>query len=266
MADLFEVRQGVRTGDNKAFLLDQTQFNALPVREQRFFRRAVMNSSIQDGKIKETFWVFYPYDDPEITIEDEGFLRRALPTYFRKHLEPRRESLAQRASLRAPLHWWDLSWRRGSWASDERPRIISKYFGGPGGFATDLRAEYMTVQGFAWLPKWIAETGGEDEVEVLPSADLVCAYSALMNSSRFSKILELFSPHVAGGQFDLSPRYVDNVVVPNLVEMARNQRAGRLIARLTSLGREPRLSDPDWSATVDRIATELYGVDFFDEV
>jgi len=266
MADLFEVRQGVRTGDNKAFLLDQAQFNALPVREHRFFRRAVMNSSIQDGKIKETFWVFYPYGDPEIAISDEETLRDTLPTYFRKYLEPRRESLTQRASLRAPLHWWDLSERRLSWASDERPRIISKYFAGPGGFATDLQAEYMTVQGFAWLPKWVTETDGEDEFEVLTSADLVCAYSALMNSIRFSKILEFYSPHVAGGQFDLSPRYVDNVVVPNLVELARGHRAGRLIARLTSLGREPRLSDPDWCATVDRITTELYGVDIFDEV
>lgn len=266
LADLFEVRQGVRTGDNKAFLLNQTQFNALPPREQRFFRRAVMNSSIQDGKIKETFWVFYPYGDPEIAIADEDALRVALPTYFRKYLEPRRGTLGTRASVGANLNWWDLSRSRVSWALDERPRIISKYFGGPGGFATDLRAEYMTVQGFAWLPKWVAEIGGEDEVEVLPSADLVCAYSALMNSGRFSKILEFYSPHVAGGQFDLSPRYVDNVVVPNLVELARDQRAGRLIARLTSLGREPRLNDPDWCATVDRIATELYGVDFFDEV
>lgn len=266
MADLFEVRQGVRTGDNKVFLLDQAQFNALPVRERRFFRRAVMNSSIREGKIKETFWVFYPYTNSKVAIEDEDTLRRSVPTYFRKHLEPRRESLAQRASLRAPLNWWDLSERRLSWASDERPRIISKYFAGPGGFATDLQAEYMTVQGFAWLPKWVGESSGEDEIEALPPTDLVCAYSALFNSSRFSKILEFYSPHVAGGQFDLSPRYVDNVVVPNFVELSRSKRAGRLIARLSNLGREPRPNDPDWCAAVDRIATELYGVDFFDEV
>lgn len=266
MGDLFEVRQGVRTGDNKAFLLDQAQFNALPMREQRFFRRAVMNRSIQDGKIVETFWVFYPYGNPETAISEEGRLRDELPIYFRKFLEPRRETLGARASIGASLNWWDLSRSRVSWGLDERPRIISKYFGGPGGFATDLQAEYMTVQGFAWLPKWISEIGGDDEVEILPSADLVCAYSAILNSNRFSKILEFYSPHVSGGQFDLSPRYVDNVVVPNLVELARSQRAGRLISRLTSLGREPRLNDPDWGNTVDRITTELYGVDIFDEV
>ncbi|MFC2252621.1 class I SAM-dependent DNA methyltransferase [Labrys portucalensis] len=266
MVDLFEVRQGVRTGDNKAFLLDQVQYNALPPRERRFFRRAIMNSSIQDGKIKETFWVFYPYGDPELALIDENALRDSVPTFFRKNLEPRRASLSTRTSVGNNLNWWDLSRSRVSWALDERPRIISKYFGGTGGFAIDLRAEYITVQGFAWLPKWEDETSGEDEIEVLPSIDLICAYSALMNSGKFAKVLEFYSPHVAGGQFDLSPRYVDNVVVPNLVELARDQRAGRLIARLTSLGREPRLSDPDWCAAVDRIAAELYGVDFFEEV
>jgi len=265
LADLFEVRQGVRTGDNKTFLLNQTQFNALPKRERRFFRRAVTNNSIQAGKIKEVYWLFYPYGDPELAIEDEDALYRALPTYSKNHLEPRRDSLEQRASLRKPLHWWDLSERRLSWAADDRPRIISKYFGGPGGFATDLSAEYITVQGFAWLPKWLDEVIG-DEVEIISSADLVCAYSALMNSGRFSKVLEFYSPHVAGGQFDLSPRYVDNVVVPNLLELARDERVGRQITKLTSLGREPRLSDPEWRTAVDRIVTELYGADFFDEV
>ncbi|MEP3124141.1 MULTISPECIES: N-6 DNA methylase [Alphaproteobacteria] len=266
LADLFDIRQGVRTGDNKTFILNQAQFITLPQRERRFFRRAVMNSSIRDGRIEESYWVFYPYGDAELEIEDEDALRRKLPTYFRKHLEPRRATLVQRASLRAPLHWWDLSERRISWASDERARIISKYFGGLGGFATDLRAEFVTVQGFAWLPKWESDFGGDDQVEVVPAADLLCAYSALLNSGRFSKILEFYSTHVAGGQFDLSPRYVNNVVVPNLVELARDQRAGRLIARLISLGREPRLSDPDWHLAVDRIVTELYGADVFDEV
>jgi hypothetical protein len=225
-----------------------------------------MNTSIQDGRISNTFWIFYPYGSPDAVISDEDALRGALPTYFRKHLEPRQKSLAQRASLREPLHWWDLSERRPSWASDKRPRIISKYFGGAGGFATDLRAEYIIVQGFAWLPKWATETVGEEEVEVLPASDLICAYAGLMNSRQFSKILELYSPHVAGGQFDLSPRYIDNLLVPNLPELARDRRAEQQVARLSSLGRDPRLSDPDWCAAVDRIATELYGGDIFDEV
>ena len=269
MADLFEVRQGVRTGDNKAFLVDRAALNALPQRERRYFRPAVMNNSVQDGRVLEIYWVFYPYGDATLAIADEESLRDALPIYFKRYLEPRRDTLTTRASLgqRDSLNWWDLSRSRVSWALDRRPRLVSKYFGGPGGFAPDLRAEFIIVQGFAWLPKWVAEVkDSEDEIEPLSSADLLCAYAALMNSSQFGRLLELYSPHVAGGQFDLSPRYVDQVPVPNLAELALDDRAGRLIARLAGLGRVPRLADADWRAAVDRITADLYGGDFFDRV
>jgi adenine-specific DNA-methyltransferase len=88
----------------------------------------------------------------------------------------------------------------------------------------------------------------------------------MMNSGQFAKLLERYSPHVAGGQFDLSPRYVDQVPVPNLAELALDERAGRQIARLAALGREPRLGDADWLTVADRITTDLYGGDFFDQV
>ena len=50
MADLFQVRQGVRTGDNTAFLLDEAALKALPGRERRYFRRAIMSDPILDGE------------------------------------------------------------------------------------------------------------------------------------------------------------------------------------------------------------------------
>ena len=87
-----------------------------------------------------------------------------------------------------------------------------------------------------------------------------------MNSHCFGRVLELFSPHVAGGQFDLSPRYVDHIPIPNLADHARDERTGRLVVELANLGREPRLTDIDWTKSADRITTELYGSDFFDQV
>lgn len=79
-------------------------------------------------------------------------------------------------------------------------------------------------------------------------------------------MLALFSPHVAGGQFDLSPRYVDMVPIPNLSDLARDERTGHLVARLAALGRDPRPADADWRISAERITTDLYGGDFFDEV
>jgi hypothetical protein len=269
IADLFEVRQGVRTGDNKAFLLEEQAFSSIPAKERRFFKPAVMNDSVRDGKLEQNHWVFYPYGPKGPLFETEKQLLEAVPAYAGRFLMPRRESLAARAGhTRADRHdWWALSWDRSSWALDSGPRLVSKYFGGPGGFATDLDARFIVVQGFAWLPKWRGVVDDEDiGAAAVSTADLLCAYAALMNSQRFARVLELFSPHVAGGQFDLSPRYVHAIPTPNLAELARDERTGRLVARLAELGHEPRLDDAEWRATADRITTELYGGEFFDQV
>lgn len=262
--EMFEVRQGIRTGDNKAFLLDEGAVKDLPPRERRYFRRAAMNDSIGDGRVQETYWVFYPYGEPGIALKDEETLRKAVPTYLERHLEPRRRLLEKRSSIQTGLHWWDLSRSRVSWALDQRPRLISKYFGRPGGFALDLKAELVVVQGFAWIPKWIEQSDDEETIALL--TDSLCAYAALMNSNPFEKMLALHSPHVAGGQYDLSPRYTINIPVPNLVELGRNQRAGRLVAELAKLGRNPRITDRDWVLMAERLTIELYGGDFFKQI
>ncbi|MBM9595077.1 N-6 DNA methylase [Rhodobacteraceae bacterium MCCB 386] len=258
LGDLFDVRQGVRTGDNKTFVLNRDEYNELPKRERRYFRQAVMNVSIRDGKADKEFWVFYPYGE-NTTLPNEEVLKRELPHYFRHHLKPRREALTSRPSLRGNLNWWDLSERRLSWALNDEPRIISKYFGGPGGFLGDLKAVYIAVQGFTWFPKW---DGGEtDDETVMPISkeDLVSAYVAFLNSSRFSEILEYYAPHVAGGQFDLSPRYVNHVIVPNLAEVARDRDQGLRVSRLVQYGREPAVSDPTWMRNVNKAVSEFYG-------
>ena len=100
----------------------------------------------------------------------------------------------------------------------------------------------------------------------MPIEDLLCAYLGIMNSRRFGSVMELFSPHVAGGQFDLSPRYVKHVPIPNLAALAGDERLGRLISRLVELGRESRVSERSWVESADRITTELYGGEFFDRV
>ena len=269
VSDLFEVRQGVLTGDNKAFVLDKDAIEALPKKEKLFFKPAVMNHSIQDGRLQLLYWVFFPYDmeGPRFKAEDE--LLAAVPTYAKSFLIPRREELVARRSLtRADRKdWWGLSERRATWAFNSSPRLVSKYFGGPGGFAVDLKADFLVVQGYVWFLKTTQPTDEKEEGEAaLPLADLVCAYTAIMNSRPFGSVLEIFSPHVAGGQFNLSPRYVGHIPIPDLVDLAREERTGRLISRLVELGREPRFTEGSWRDSVDRITTELYGGDFLDRV
>ena len=265
VSDLFQVRQGVLTGDNKAFVLDNDAFETLPKQEKFFFKPAVMNHSIQDGRLRLLYWVFFPYDieGPHFKTEDE--LLAAVPTYAERFLIPRREKLVVRRSVASAdrKDWWGLARRRATWAFDSSPRLVSKYFGGPGGFAVDLKPDFLVVQGYVWFLKDAQPVDEKEEDETaLPVDDLLCAYTAIMNSRVFGGVLEIFSPHVAGGQFNLSPRYVDHIPIPNLVDLARDERTGRLIFRLVELGREPRLTEGSWGDLVDRITTELYGGDF----
>ncbi|MDE0042563.1 MAG: hypothetical protein OXT74_11050, partial [Candidatus Poribacteria bacterium] len=269
VSDLFRVRQGVLTGDNKAFILDNDAFEKLPTKEKLFFKPAVMNHSIQDGQLQLLYWVFYPYDikGPHFRTEDE--LLAAVPVYAERFLSPRRKELIARKSLISAERedWWGLSRRRTTWAFDTAPRLVSKYFGGPGGFAVDLKSQFLAVQGYVWFLKDVEAPNEKEEDEIgLPVDDLLCAYSGIMNSRPFRSVLELFSPHVAGGQFNLSPRYVNHIPMPNLAELARDERTGCLISRLVELGRKPRFTEVSWRNLVDRITNELYGGDFFNQV
>ena len=51
VGDLFEISQGVQTGNRKVFLLKESDFTYLRPKEKRFFRKAVMTGSINNGEI-----------------------------------------------------------------------------------------------------------------------------------------------------------------------------------------------------------------------
>ena len=265
IGDVFDVRQGVRTGDNKSFLIGLEQLQSLPSRERKFFRSALMNDSIQDGKLRNLHWVFYPYAESGPYFKSEKELLAAVPQYANQFLLPHRTKLAARSSMTRSNRedWWSLSWERSSWALNPSPRLVSKYFGARGGFAVDLSASYIIVQGYGWFMKEPMEAREKDTSDL---TGILHAYLALMNSRPFERVIELFSPHVAGGQYDLSPRYVDHILVPNLVGLSETERTGRLIAKLADLGREPRVADPEWTVWTDRITSELYGSDFLDGI
>ena len=269
ISDLFNVRQGVLTGDNKSFILDKNDYETLPTNEKEYFKPAILNQSIQYGQLQFLYWVFYPYDieGPHFTTEDE--LLAAVPVYAKRFLFPRREKLLGRKSLTSVNRkdWWGLSRSRASWAFDSSPRLVTKYYGGPGGFAVDLTPSFLVVQGYVWFLRdrqLVDEM--EDDASTIPVDDLLCAYLGIINSRCFTGLLELFSPHVAGGQFELSIRYVGNIPIPNLADLARDERMGRLIFKLVELGKEPRLTDASWVDAADRITTKLYGKDFFERI
>lgn len=278
MREVFDVYQGVRTGDNESFIVSGELVGTLPSAERRFFRPAAMGNNITDGRLTISEFVFYPYNDDGLIIRTEADLERAVPNFLRMVLSTRRQRLLGRSDIQRTGRedWWGLSQRR-EWGTSKKPRIVSKYFGREGSFAVDEKAEYVVVQGFAWFPLWpdpndIAapfNEGDEDIEDTGPSVtneDLLAAYGAIFNSEPFQRILLLFSAYVGGGQADLSPRFVNEVPIPDLPAMAADDANGHRIARLISLGRSMRPEDFEWRQKVSRAVIELYGVELFERI
>ena len=259
VSDLFDVHQGVHTGYNQAFLVKRKVFDDLRPRERSFFRPAVMNDSLRRGHLSEGTWVFYPYDEGGLSLPTEENLKDALPLYYRRVLSHFRSALAERSSHRRGQGkpWWDLKRPRLDWALRPAPKLVTKFFGGPGAFAVDFNSEFVVVQGYAWILK--AEPEGEGSSGPLDLEGLLNAYCALFNSAYFSTLLEVFCPVVAGGQYDLSRRYVESVPVPDLLEMFETGTEHEAIHVLSELASEPRIEHWEWQELVDSAARAVYG-------
>jgi SAM-dependent methyltransferase len=278
MREVFDVYQGVRTGDNESFIVSGELLGKLPVAERRYFRPAAMGDNIIDGRLIVSEFVFYPYDENGLLIRTEADLQRAVPKFLRMVLSMRRQRLLARSDIRRSGRedWWGLSQRR-EWGTSSKPRIVSKYFGKEGSFAVDEKAEYVVVQGFAWFPLWpdpndigapfdADDEDDDDTGSSVTTKDLLAAYGAIFNSEPFQRILLLFSAYVGGGQADLSPRFVNEVPIPDLPAMAGDDANGHRIARLIALGRIMRPEDHEWRQKVSRAVIELYGVEIFERI
>jgi len=262
IGDLFDVAQGVQTGLNEALLLTEEEWRALPAKERSLFRLATMSDSIQNGRVNVPYRVFFPHTPSGPMFPDEDSLKRAAPSYFKKYLAPYRERLAARAAIvrSKRFDWWGLMHPR-DFAFEKTPRIISKFFAAEGGFVGDYKAAYLPVMGHVWFPK-IGLTEGD--VDALPTTDILAAYVALFNSTPFVRLLAVYSPHVAGGQYDLSLRHVAPIPVPNLRELSVDPQRGQSVLALAVQGMQINLSDPLWNARTVLLVNGLYGAHILD--
>jgi hypothetical protein len=209
---MFDIRQGVRLG-NDVFIVTKDYLQQLRKGERRFFRPAVMNPSITDGVLNDSYYVFYPYSTDLPPISSEQDLEDLVPTYFEALLLPAKPKLSARRSLRkANLKWWDLLWHR-SWQEDRAPKLVSKYFGGVRPFAFDETGEFVVVVGNAWLLK--KGVVGRPITEV----ELYLAMLGYLSSEIAAGLLQYVSVQVSGGQWDLSNKYVGSLPVPNVSKL-----------------------------------------------
>jgi len=218
--DLFYVEQGIRTGCNEAFVLTEAQWEALPLKEQEFFRPCIRNASINDGQVTSWDYVFYPY--AKKAIQSEEHLQKTLPVYFAAFLQHNKQKLKDRYGAIDEM-WWLLSVERPQ-QEKIATKLISTYFGSAGSFAWDVDSKFMVVQGQIWSPK---------RSKAL-SNSIGLSYLAVLNSPLFIRLVSAVSHHVSGGQWDLSKRYVRQLPIPNLFDAAASPA---LIEELTEVGR-----------------------------
>lgn len=275
VADIFHVRQGIRTGYRRAFIISDSEYSGLPSKERPYFRPVAENRSIRSGRIIARSYVFYPSTIGIEPIGNEADLQRLLPMYYERFLKPNRKELEARKSLRE-RSWWDLSEPR-AWLIKPEPKLLSAYFGDAGSFAWDEAGEYALVQGFAWLARPSSdqpkldleeelaseELNGESETDV-QSTTLFLAYLALLNSLFFELLIAEFCPRVAGGQYDLSPRFINRVPVPDLRALMFDPS---LEIQMKSLAREGeeihrRGLGSVRSSNLNRLVAEMYRTPF----
>ncbi len=231
VGDLFEVRQGIRTGANSLLLVRTSDFESLPLAERKWFKQVAGQGVIVRGGIVRTEYVFYPHDDQGAELDTLEKIQSNVPTFFEKVLFPNKDVLLARAR-KNENNWWTLAEHR-AWLLMPLPKLISTYFGSSGCFAFDPVGNLAVVQGFGWIwkqPQIQTQTQYDffESEELIPGEVLLpelipwertripYAYVALLNSQFFQDVLAIYCPRVQGGQYDLSPRYVLAAPLPDL--------------------------------------------------
>ena len=259
---LFDIAQGIQTGRRDVFLLDELRYSRLPPKERNFFRKALMTDSITDGGVVRIYYLFFPHSEVGPIFSDETAVAQALPTYFRTVLKPNEQALRNRASLvRAGRHdWWGLMHPR-KYSFDHSPRIISKFFGTEGSFVFDETAEYLPSTGHVWWSKVpTAPVATTPDLSTIEKSLVLRAYTTLLNSRIFIRLVSLRSPILSGGQFDLSRRFVGGTFIPNLWEKATDPMIPNSVEQMArACGGLSRVGSRD-SRLVDQLVVQVYGV------
>ena len=248
VGSLFKIRQGVRIGDKKTFLLDKQAYESLG-KERKYFRPAAGGGTVRNGQLVRSDLIFYPYGQEGLLLRTEEELRTSVPYYYAHWLAPRKRELAGRAKIAC---WWGLT-RPRTWQFSRSPHIISAYFGGSGSFAFDPDGEYIVVNGFAWdwrspLPEHL-EFGG---------TRLPWAYLALLNSTLFERILSWFSVPLQGGQMRLERRFLSKIPIPDFSCGSTPPDLLQDLAEMGKLIHRGQLEDV--RSRLDAAAAAAYGV------
>jgi adenine-specific DNA-methyltransferase len=157
-------------------------------------------------------------------LDTEEKLQEMLPTYYANYLTPNKPALQRRSGTDSGL-WWDLT-RRRTVHERQTPKIVSTYFGSAGSFAWDESGEFVVVQGYSWAPKKPA----------LDDPRIGLATVAVLCSKTTSRLIAAISNNLAGGQFNLSARFMGKMPFVDMTDDGLEEIVDRLALMGSEIG------------------------------
>lgn len=244
-SEVFDVQQGLRTGNNDVFKISEWDYEALPSNERQYFRPVIDNDSVSNGFLKTSLYTWYPYSHNGLLINSEIEFSEKVPTFYNKII-PHKEALSKRAR-KDENNWWHLSEHR-AWQRTKKIKLISTEFGNSSSFAIDIKGNYVVERGYAWQPK-----------QKLENNDYYF-YLSLFSSPFFDKLLSIYSKQLAGGKwYDLGKKHTKEIPIPNvhISEVKNSSAYGKMI----ELGKRLSEGDSYVKAVLDDVVTVYYPQD-----
>ncbi|OGU61302.1 MAG: hypothetical protein A2X64_03110 [Ignavibacteria bacterium GWF2_33_9] len=205
--EIFNVKQGIRTGNNKVFKVSIDFFNNLPEVEKKFFRPVAENDSIKKGVLSVINYVWFPYDKNGLIFSNQEDLIQQSPS-FSHYLSEYEQTLNSRIGVN---NYWELT-RPRNWQFEKFPKLISTEFGKSGSFAFDEKGYFAIERGNGWIPK-----------KDFTNNDDYYFYLSVFNSPFFEELLSIYSKQLAGGKwYDLGKNYTKDIPIPIIKEELRN--------------------------------------------
>ncbi len=240
--DIFDVQQGIRTGNNDVFKISECEYNELPAEEKKYFRPVIDNESVSNGFLKKLYYSWYPYDKRGLIINSEDELSEKASVFYNK-MVPYKSTLSNRAR-KDESNWWHLSEHR-AWQRTKLIKLVSTEFGNSASFAIDIKGDYVVERGYAWQPKH--RMGKNDYF----------FYLALFSSPFFDKLLSIYSKQLAGGKwYDLGKKHTKEIPIPNIhLNEAKDNSA---YAKMVELGKRLSEGDNFVKAVLDDVVALYY--------
>ena len=143
----------------------------------------------------------------------------------------------------------------------EGSRIISKAFGGAGSYILDEEAKYVAATAHIWIPRQVS-IGAEGVWRDGESTNQIVmrAYTAILNSTVFVRLVSFQSNVLAGGQYDLGKRFVGEVPLPNLWDLASDREGWAYTEELASITDNKQKGVGGQQEKADNVVAWLYGV------